>query len=93
MYDYIGMDVVEVRDLASKLRTQVAAVQGVVDSVDTALRNTPSWTGPDREFFGERWEEDKAVLITLRDRLDQVQQRADRDASQQEKASSAREMV
>lgn len=54
-WNEVGMDVAEVRAMASKMNAVAGDLQGVIHSLDDKIANA-SWVGEDRDRFLKEWQ-------------------------------------
>ena len=83
-----GMDIVEVRTLATQLDSSASSIQDIVGQLTAAL-NGANWIGPDRESFVGEWQgahcqQLNAVIASLQDAANKARMNAD----EQEAAAS-----
>ena len=82
-----GMDIAQVRTLATSLNTKAGEIDTIVNRVTSELQST-QWKGPDAENFRSDW--NGALTKQLRNVAQQLRdasQRATRNANEQEQAS------
>jgi uncharacterized protein YukE len=85
---YYGMDVTEVRGLATQLDQKAEEIEQIISTIGSKLTSTP-WTGPDATKFRSEWDGSlttqlRQVATVLRD----TATNARNNASQQEQASA-----
>lgn len=89
MSNLMGMDTGEVRLLASRIRAQAEALQGVVGKIDAVAHQiAQAWQGPDAtEFIGWWQQQHRMALLRAHQSLAGLAQSADNNAAQQDQAS------
>lgn len=82
-----GMNVEQVKSLASQMQAKAADIQSIMNQLDSALAST-GWVGPDATAFEGQWNSDyKIRLNTVIQGLNDAATAANNNASQQESAS------
>lgn len=76
-----GMDIAEVRSLATQLDTSAGNIQDIVGRL-TQILNAAHWIGPDRERFVGEWQgthcqQLNAVVQSLQDAANKARMNAD----------------
>ena len=83
-----GMDVEQVRSLASLLTQKADSIEQVIQEITNRLAGT-DWKGPDAEQFRNDWNSTLVPsLRRVKDTLTETSQRATRNAQDQEQASA-----
>ncbi len=82
-----GLDVQEVRTLASQLETEAAQIDQILQKLTTTLTNT-QWTGPDATQFRNDWQSaHTAKLRQVSQALKDAANTARQNATAQEQVS------
>lgn len=85
---FVGMNIDEVRHLATQLTQAASEIEQLVSQLSSALNNT-NWVGPDQQRFMSEWQSQHVPnLKSVATGLDQAAQLATANANQQEQASS-----
>lgn len=88
MANFTGMDIPAVRNLSKQLKTRADEIQTISQQLTSQLDATP-WKGPDREQFHGEWAgRYRQALNSVVQGLEQASQTAQRNANEQEQASS-----
>ena len=88
MANFTGMDIPAVRNLSKQLKSRADEIRTISQQLTTQLDSTP-WKGPDREQFHGEWTgRYRQGLNTVVTGLEQASQTAQRNADEQEQASS-----
>jgi len=89
MGGFTGMDIGQVRNLATQMRSKAEEIEGIMRQLSGALDGT-QWVGPDRERFKGEWDGQCCnALRQVAETLRAAAQTADQNAGQQEQASNA----
>lgn len=93
MSAFVGMDVVEVKQLATTLNSQADSLQAVVNRVDWLIRNAAHvWNGKDARDFAGWWEsEHRPRLVNAESAVRGLGQSAKNNAEDQERVSGGHE--
>lgn len=84
-----GLDVQQVRQLSTQMRTQADSIQQTLTQLTSALNGT-QWEGPDAQQFRSEWQSTHtASLRQVINALQDASQKAARNADAQEQASNA----
>jgi hypothetical protein len=84
-----GMNVEQVRQLATQLNQKASGIDQILSEVNAMLQNT-AWIGPDADSFKNKWQaEGVRQLTAAKDILTQASQAASRNASEQDTTSAA----
>ena len=88
MASFSGMDIPAVRTLSKQLKSRAAEIQSISQQLTAQLDSTP-WQGADRQQFHGEWNgRYRQALGTVVQGLEQAAQSAQRNANEQEQASS-----
>lgn len=88
MANFTGMDIPAVRNLSKQLKGRADEIQGISRQLTAQLDSTP-WKGPDRQQFHGEWSgRYRQALNTVVQGLEQASRTAQRNADEQEQASS-----
>ena len=88
MANFTGMDIPAVRTLSKQLKSRADEIQSISQQLTAQLDSTP-WQGADRQQFHGEWNSRyRQALNTVVQGLEQASQTAQRNANEQEQASS-----
>lgn len=88
MANFSGMDIPAVRTLSKQLKSRADEIQTISQQLTAQLDSTP-WQGADRQQFHGEWNgRYRQALGTVVQGLEQASQIAQRNANEQEQASS-----
>jgi uncharacterized protein YukE len=88
MANFTGMDIPAVRKLSQQLKTRADDIEGISQQLTKQLDATP-WQGADRQQFHGEWNSRyRQALKTVVQGLEAAAQTAQRNANEQEQASS-----
>lgn len=88
MSQFTGMDIAQVRTLASQLDHAATEIQQLAQSLTSKLQGTP-WVGPDRERFLADWTgHHQSQLNQVVHALQEAARRATANANEQEQVSN-----
>lgn len=88
MANFTGMDIAAVRTLSRQLQVRADEIRSITQQLTGQLESTP-WQGPDREQFHGEWTgQYTQALNTVVGGLEQASVTAQRNADEQEQASS-----
>lgn len=88
MSNFTGMDIPAVRNLAVQLQQKAGEIDSLRQQLTGQLDGTP-WVGPDRERFHSDWSGQYCTALNqVAEGLRDASQRANRNADEQEAASS-----
>ena len=83
-----GMDIQEVRNLATQMNSAAGDISNLAQRLTVQLQGT-SWIGPDREQFASEWQSTHvAQLHQVAQALENASRLANQNAMQQEQASN-----
>lgn len=83
-----GQDIEQVRQLAAQLNSKAGDIQNVISQLTSAV-NSVEWRGPDAERFKSDWQgQHVPQLKQIVSALQNASQQANRNASEQQQASS-----
>ncbi len=85
----LGMDPVEVTNLANQFQTAANDINQLIQSITSALNST-TWSGPDQQRFSSEWNgSDVAALRKAAQDLEQEHQYLMMKVQEQEQASAS----
>lgn len=88
MANFTGMDIPAVRNLSKQLKRRADEIESISQQLTGQLDATP-WVGPDRQQFHSDWNgRYRQALRTVVQGLEQASVSANRNATEQEQASS-----
>lgn len=88
MANFTGMDIPAVRTLSKQLTVRADEIRTITQQLTGQLDSTP-WVGPDREQFHAEWTGQYTQALTaVAGGLEQAAATAQRNADEQEQASS-----
>lgn len=86
---FTGMNIEEVRSLATQLNAKAEEIRGIMSTLTNALQGT-NWVGPDRERYVSEWQSHHVTALnSVINGLQTAAQAATANASEQEAASQA----
>lgn len=89
MAAFTGMDIGQVRSLATQMRSKADEIEGIMGELTSSLSGT-AWVGPDRQRFEGEWSSQYcSALRNVAEGLRTAAQTAEGNATQQEQASNA----
>ena len=93
MAAFVGMDVVEVKQLATTLNSQADSLQTIVNRIDSLVRNSAHvWNGKDAHDFAGWWgSEHRPRLVSAEAAVRGLGQSAKNNAEDQERVSGGQE--
>lgn len=89
MASFTGMDIAQVRNLSTQLKSKADEIRNIMNQLTNALQSA-QWVGPDRERFVGEWQSQHcSALNNVIQGLEAASQTANKNAQEQEAASNA----
>lgn len=84
-----GMNIAEVERIGGQLTKKAGDIQTVISNVDTLLSQALQyWVGPDSKKFDALWKSHRPKMLALKNDLDDLAQKAKKNAASQRVESS-----